>query len=454
MKPLKYLLFLVLIISTLTVKAQEDDEDSDTYSILSKAMVVNNYKVRDITTKEALDFLCFFANQENTIEEEENFIEIGGAVRFNLLYSIYEGETFPLGTSNRNDWTWDTWRLNINGREKDLLFSFEYRFYPAFNTHFIHHGWIGYNFTPELQVQLGVSQKPFGLLPYASHSWWFNLPYYFGLEDDYDMGVKLTLAKEKYRIDFAYYPVAEPRGTSEASYGPFSAARYSYDVVPVPDNSNIERNTFNVRYQYNLKNLELGASFQTGEIYNQATGNNGRNLALAGHSQLNLGRWNFMAEYIYHNYNNIEDDFGNDLQVVQMGAYGFGSYDVATKGQTVALGVSYSIPVNIGPITNVTVYEDFSFMRKDGTILLGEQNYAFEDTKQNVLGAMISAGNIYTYIDVASGYNHPWLTSEFGGTDLGAGNPVNFNEPFSEGNIVDQDASWNTRININIGYYF
>lgn len=161
-----------------------------------------------------------------------------------------------------------------------------------------------------------------------------------------------------------------------------------------------------------------------------------------------------MAEYIFHNYTGVEDDLENELQVVQMGAYGFGTYDVAAKGQTVALGVSYSIPVDFGPITNITLYEDFSFMKKDGFLSLGGSDYTFEDSKQNVLGALISAGNLYTYIDVASGYNHPWLTSDFGGTDLGAGNPVNFASPFSEENIVDQNASWNTRININLGYYF
>ncbi|KPP98637.1 MAG: Phosphate-selective porin O and P [Bacteroidetes bacterium HLUCCA01] len=49
-----------------------------------------------------------------------------------------------------------------------------------------------------------------------------------------------------------------------------------------------------------------------------------------------------------------------------------------------------------------------------------------------------AAGNVYTYFDLASGLNHPWLTSSFG-QGLGPG---------------VRDPRFNTRFNINIGYYF
>jgi hypothetical protein len=81
----------------LPVDAQEDDAESLTFPILSKNLVINNYNIRNINSKETLDFLCHFANQQND-QVDDNFLEIGGAVRFNLLYTRYEGETFPLGT--------------------------------------------------------------------------------------------------------------------------------------------------------------------------------------------------------------------------------------------------------------------------------------------------------------------------------------------------------------------
>jgi hypothetical protein len=51
---------------------------------------------------------------------------------------------------------------------------------------------------------------------------------------------------------------------------------------------------------------------------------------------------------------------------------------------------------------------------------------------------MITAGSVYTYVDVAMGQNHPWLGPNYG-TSLAAGTP---------------DANMWTRFNINMGYYF
>jgi len=95
-----------------------------------------------------------------------------------------------------------------------------------------------------------------------------------------------------------------------------------------------------------------------------------------------------------------------------------------------SLAVSRSIPVEIGPISNLEFYNDFGFMDK------AEKD--FEDSYMNVTGVLITAGNVYTYIDYAAGYNHSWL----GG---------NFVDDFSVGN---PDAKWEARFNINIGYYF
>jgi hypothetical protein len=50
----------------------------------------------------------------------------------------------------------------------------------------------------------------------------------------------------------------------------------------------------------------------------------------------------------------------------------------------------------------------------------------------NVLGVAISAGGLYTYVDLITAKNHPFI----GGT--------------MAGDALD----WNTRVNINLGYYF
>lgn len=455
-----FLIYFFLNISCFTLFAQIKTQTKSTQSAVTQKqkskfkLLINDYSDKDITAKDDLEFLSLFSSQEE-INPELNYMELGGAMRFSMIYTYYEGETFPLGTSYRNDFTWDTWRLNVNGRNNNVVFSFEYRFYPSFNSHFIHHGWIGYDFSERTQFQLGVSQVPFGLLPFASHSWWFNLPYYAGLEDDYDMGIRLYHELPKFNFHLAYYPLAEPRGTSDPAFGSYSSARYSYDVIPVELNNNIERNQLNGRAEYKLsEKVQLGISYQTSEIFNQATNHLGRHAAIALHGKAVVDRWDFIAQYIYYKYDDVQNDLGEDLQVVQMGAYGFGDYQVAAEASIALAGISYNIPLDWGPFDNISIYNDYSVMFKPGEFQMDGKSYGFEKSQQNVLGALISAGNIYTYIDIASGYNHPWLTDNFGGTDLGPGNFVNPEEDLDKENPIDQDPFWNTRLNINIGYYF
>lgn len=69
---------------------------------------------------------------------------------------------------------------------------------------------------------------------------------------------------------------------------------------------------------------------------------------------------------------------------------------------------------------------------------MDKANETFNDSQHNVLGFMVTAGKVYTYFDIASGKNQPWLTDNFG-QGLGAG---------------VADPRLNTRFNINIGYYF
>src|SRR6056297_4056291 len=149
--------------------------------------------------------------------------------------------------------------------------------------------------------------------------------------------------------------------------------------------------------------------------------------ALAGHIVANFGNFNFKGEYIKYNYS-AKDNFGNELDVVSMGAYGF-PYNVAAEASIYVAGLAYSIPVEWGPITNIQPYFDWSMINK------AEDN--FENTVHMVPGCLISAGAIYTYVDYAIGKNNAWLGSWTNGLAAGS-----------------SDADFESRFNINIGYYF
>ncbi len=362
-------------------------------------------------------------------DEKEDYIKFGGAIRYNIINTDYESASTALSTS----FTWDTWRLNIDGRSAGIDMSFEYRFYPTFGTHFIHHGYFGYEFNDMVYGKLGVFQKPFGITKYASHSWWFQGGYYVGLEDDYDMGIGFTFTpSEKLEIAAAYYRQAEPEGPlfgGDVSFGNAGAGRYSYDIIPMEGANIRELNTFNGQIAYDVTpSVELGVSAQVGQIYNAVLEEAEVATAFAGHFVGNFGQVNIKAEVATYNYK-AKDDMGNSLDIVTMGAYGF-PYPVAAEANMYVAGVAYSIPVDIGPISNIQPYVDYT--------LIDKTNEDFYDTHHLIPGFLISAGAMYIYVDYAMGKNQPWLTDSFG-TGLGTG---------------VKDPDWNRRLNINLGYYF
>lgn len=356
-------------------------------------------------------------------------LRIGGALRYNLYLEDYVTDR---SVNDRRNFTFDTWRINVNGEASGIKINFEYRFYPTFGTSFIKQGWLGYDFNESTNLQVGVTQVPFGNLTYASHSWWFQNPYYVGLEDDYDMGFKLTHKKNNWSVMLAYFVQPEPNGP--ANFGPANTARYSYDIVPTANQPNQEVNQFNARVAYTLDHgslgsSEIGVSGQVGGIYNSVADKTTSRSAFAAHLNGNYGNFNVKAEYIYYNFEPT-NAAGDKVDLAKMAAYGVSAYDVASEANMYVIGAAYSVDVDWGPVSNINFYEDYTYTDK--------VNDAFVDTQQNVLGFMVTAGNVYTYFDIASGKNHPWLTESFG-QGLGAG---------------VQDPKWKTRFNINIGYYF
>lgn len=398
--------------------------------------------------------------QEN---RDTTYINIGGAVRFNTMYSIYEGETFDLPAENRNGVFWDVFRFEANGKTNGIELNFEYRFYPGFNTHFLKKGYFGYEFDNGSELQLGVTQVPFGMLEFLGNSWWFQLPYYVGLEDDYDTGIKYHFQRGDWTFHAAYFLMAEPRGVSEPDFGSFMSARYSYDVIPEDGyNGNKERNQLNMRAEYDNDNFLVGASGQLGEIYNSNTKNSSLHYAAALHAKFSVApNMDVKLQATHYAYPDITADEGTDANYINMGAYGFGTYRVASEASIFSVGLSWTQEVNLGPIDEIVFYEDYSYMHKYGVFNEGGIDKPFVASQHNVLGFLVKAGNIYTYFDIASGINQPWLSNSFGGSALSSGRGVDVaNAPGpsaedpNEVNRLDESPTVNTRFNINLGYYF
>ncbi|AQQ72277.1 hypothetical protein SMSP2_02659 [Limihaloglobus sulfuriphilus] len=380
--------------------------------------------------------LCLFtavfaANGDDSQEKDGLYVgplRVGGAFRLNYVYKDWDETYKDLG-----EFAFDTARINLDLEDENVIGSFEYRFYrdkfsDGHDYNMLHHGWLGWQ-EEYWNIKLGVHRVPFGILPYASHNWFFQLPYYVGLEDDYDLGAKYETWKDGWNFQAAYYVSDEGswNGDSEDS------ARYSYDLVKENGAGNEEQNQGNLRLTHTWQHsedcsTELGGSLQAGGVHNDNTDDHGTHYAAAVHLNGNYGRWNTMLEALYYKYDVDGDPVLDDKDYVLVGAYDY-PYQIAAEAAIYSAGVSYTFPVNLGPVKSMTLYNDFSIMTKSKS--------DFSDTLQNVVGCSFAVNKFFVYVDVASGKNNPWL----GG-------------PWNNGLSNGGKKGWSTRFNVNIGYYF
>jgi hypothetical protein len=369
-------------------------------------------------------------------EEKESAESLQLDFRFALRVNLFN-KSWVTG-SDRSEAQFDTIMLGLDASHGQAFTSWQYRFYDGYNM--LHHGYVGYRFDDESEVQIGVQQNPFGLLPYASHNYFFNLSYYVGLEDDYDLGAKLILDRKPLDLQFAYYL------RDEGSYDGDSidSARYSYDIVETDASelgaagvttprTNQERNQFNARLAYtvehgDLGSTEIGCSAEWGQIRNDTTGRSGDHWAAAVHLNGNYDRFNLQLQAARFS-NNPENPPGQDDRFIVRGAYD-APYKVAAEGWLFVANLAYKLPIEGPPFDAITLYTDYSYLLKSES--------AFSDSQQFVVGASLEAGPALIYIDFAFGKNHPWL-----GPDYPAA--------LAEG---DPNADWELRFNVNVGFYF
>ena len=219
---------------------------------------------------------------------------------------------------------------------------------------------------------------------------------------------------------------------------------------------------WNLRVAYTLvEGTVLGVSGQIKGLHNAVLNETNYGHAWAAHLNSDVAGFNLKLQYSNYDYT-AKDDSGNWLERVQMGAYGDPYYNdgVAARADLITAGLSYTIPVQWGPIGSLQPYFDYSIMLKKGTYQHQGESLPFTNSVMAVPGVLLTAGNIYTYIDLAAGKNQPWLTDSFG-MGLGKGHSYTDNPgdyyymPSKAGQAVPlKELKWNYRLNVNVGYYF
>jgi len=413
------ILISVLCVSVLALSGNCWSADSD--DLLAEIRALQEKTAELDTLKTRLSELETRLATESDLEEKADAraVKFSGVIRYNYAYNDFTESD----KDKKGDMGFDLFRIGVDGEYDDLFYSAQYRWNSYQD--FIHHAYIGYNFDETLSAQLGVTAVPFANA-YETHNFWAGIPYFIGLADDFDMGLKVIKKSGPWDFQFAFFKNGEWGSAGKTE-------RYSYDIINDGTQSNEETNQFNGRVAYtfdhgDLGKTEVGFSAQWGQLYNNTTEDMGDHRAFAVHLDGYYGPFNLRFEAVDYEYN-AENPAGVDDKVVRIGAFS-DSFDVAAEGTVYAAGLSYDVPVSWGPISKLTFYDDYSILVKDES--------DFEDSHINTVGCMVTAGPVYTYIDVISGKNAAYLGGN-SDTAFGAG---------------DEDADWGTKFNINIAYYF
>ncbi|MBT0961911.1 hypothetical protein [Denitromonas iodatirespirans] len=360
-------------------------------------------------------------------------LKVGGAIRANYAvgdYGDYQGKPTRAERDGGN-FTLDTYRINLDyANDNGVIGKLEYRFYNGY--HFLHTGWLGYNFDDGGQIQVGVNRVPFGPGAYGvSQSWFFDQHYYVGLADDMDLGVKYTKSLGNLTIDAAYYLSDEGTGHG----GSVDSARYSYDVVNESRNGYEEENQVNLRAIYHFKDwavkTDLGASLMYGKLNSQGPQDDGDRWAASAHMVNKWNNFTLATQLTRYSFNvDKNQPLGTD-KVVRFGAFDF-TTDVAAKAWIPAVSLSYyketpSIPW----LDYVIPYIEYSSIVKDED--------SFKNSDLMTLGAAWGHGGWYIYTE--------WARSN--GNDF-VGNETSFADRLA----ANSKRDWQNRFNINLGYYF
>lgn len=378
--------------------------------------------------KSIILFLAFLVlNSTIVIGQEETDkpklkVDLGGALRYNYNNSSWK----PNQQKRGGDFGFEVFRINADVTYGAMELHLDQRFYSqAFGGAFLKYGWFQYNLNKKSHLKLGLIPAYFGPQQFNSHSWFFQLPFYLGFEDDHDMGISYDYEDDRIKLDLGFYKNAEALTLGDNNA--ISPNRYSYDF----SGKNKEVNQFNVRFNYKLgekaKHL-VGGSLQYGGIWNIDTQDIGNHTALGLHYQLDYKRWNVQTQFITYN-NKPKNIAGESRDVIEMAAYNF-PYNTAAKANMYSVSLAYTIPINKGLFQSIQLYNDYTYMDKAVA--------SWEDTQMNILGALISIKPLYIYVDYASGRNQPWLTP-------------NATNALTSG---DGTGEWNHRFNINFGLYF
>jgi hypothetical protein len=369
--------------------------------------------------------------------EPKSKLQVAFAGGFALSAAFVDWRRPTASGARDGDLRFSVLRIGARASYDAFKLEFEYRIYPF--TQFLRNAVLAYHVNDRLSFDVGVSRVPFGLLPFASNSWFFGLPYYMGLEDDADFGLRAHWLPGNWDLWLTFYK------NSEGSYlgKSLDSARFSYDAVQARQEelagsgisaarNDRETNTGAARVAYTFHQgkfaAELGASARLGQLEDLVTDQRSVYWSVAPHARITYGLTELGLEGIAYRYKPHAGP-DDDERLVAMGAFD-APYAMARRGYVLVANIAQGFEIAWGPLERLVVYFD--------TGQLWKSSDAFKTTRQLVVGSYVLAGPIHMSVDAAFGQHHPWIGPDYGAA-LGAGG---------------DSARWHHWINVNLGFAY
>lgn len=350
-------------------------------------------------------------------QEQERKLRIGGALRSSYKLDY----TKPTMLRSLGQFGYDVFRLNTDVKVGRWSLEAEYRFYTEANGgRMLKYGWLGYRPSDSQLWQIGAVPTPFGLNASGSNSFYLNLDYYTGLEDDTDLGIRYTYEDKGWMISAAFL-----KNDEYPSSGIASASRYGYDLGGKLREEN-QLNLYTHKVWQGEITHQVGLSGMIGQVRHIEIDERGGRYALAAYY---MGKWQgFTLKGQYTQYRYMLPKGGGSPDAVTVTAYG-GSHEIASHGSLWTGMLSYEH--RLSPTTKLVAYNDLSILQK--------HSLQAEASIQNILGCRLVTGPITTYIEWISSHHHPFISQYSSRGALASGN---------------QQSKWGGLIYVNIGYYF
>lgn len=364
-------------------------------------------------------------------------LAVGGAVAAN--YQV-RGNDVPNQRDGGN-LNFNYFAVNFSGQYGKLTYAAEQRFSEVNfgDSSYLHYGWGAYDFNDHHQAKVGYFQRPFGNIPIGYQSFWGNLGFYTGFNDNQAGGAGYRYTNGPWQVDVDFFKNATLNQPS------------TYGANPVDGYDQVNGGNGRLGYTFNKggdKSVNVSLSARGGELEVGTSANDqgvtsdyGNHWAVAAATRATLNNWTLSGQATTYQYN-VPDGRtagnGNSLPTdsVTLQNYGF-RYQVPAEGTLYTADIGRSFTVDRWTFNSFNVYAEYGYLDADGryndsvpSSSTYDPNSTNGDTQLATVGAYANAGPFYVWADMIMGRN---AAMAFTGPNNG---------------------DWQPRFNLALAYYF